>query len=146
MSDESVAAALLDEATDAGTAGTAMDCVVKAAVSVLPEAPISFVAIATDVFQSMASTNTQEALAFINGNLSLDGTGSLGGVQLFVSDYLDSGVVLAGARQAATFHELANPLRVTVANVANGGIDAGLFGYVATVVHNPGAIAKVTLD
>jgi hypothetical protein len=63
-----------------------------------------------------------------------------------VSDYLDSGVVLAGARQAATFHELGAPLRVTVANVANGGIDAGLFGYVATVVHNPAAIAKVTLD
>lgn len=146
LSDESCAAALLDEATDAGTSGTAMGTIVKAAMAVMPEGTPSFIGIGTGVFEAMAAVNTQEALAFLGGSLSFDGTGSLGNVSLFVSSILDDYTVLAGVRQAATYHELAPALRVQVANVANGGIDAGLFGYVATVVHNPNALATCVLD
>ena len=146
LSDEYCAGLLIDEATDAGTSGTAMGTIVKAAMAVMNEGTPTFIGIGTSVFESMAATNTQDALAFLGGSLSFDGTGSLGNVSLFVSSILDDYTVIAGVRQAATFHELAPALRVQVANVANGGIDAGLFGYCATVVHNPAALATCVLD
>ena len=146
LSDEYAASVLLDEATDAGAGTGAMGTIVKAAMAVMAEGTPTFIGIGTGVFEQMAATNVNDALAFLGGSLSFDGTGSLGNVSLFVSPYIGSTQVLAGVRQAATFHELAPALRVQVAFVANGGIDAGLFGYCATVVHNPAALAKCVID
>jgi hypothetical protein len=52
--------------------------------------------------------------------------------------------VLVGARQAATFHELPGvPVRVEAEDIARGGIDTGLFGYCATVVHKADALIHI---
>jgi hypothetical protein len=115
-------------------------------MSVMPIGTPSFIGISTEVYAAMAAVNTQEALAFLGGSLSFDGTGSFGNTSLFVSDFVAANTVIAGTRAAASFHELSPALRVNVANVANGGIDAGLFGYCATVVNQPAGLAVATLD
>jgi hypothetical protein len=146
LSDQYCYNALNDEATNTGTNGSALGTIVQAAMAVMPIGTPSFIGISTEVYAAMAATNVQEALAFLGGSLSLDGTGSFGNTSLFVSDFIGSYQVIAGTRNAASFHELAPALRVNVANVANGGIDAGLFGYCATVVNQPAGLAVATLD
>ena len=133
-------------AVDTGTNATPLGAIVQAAMAVMPIGTPSFIGISTEVYAAMAAVNTQDALAFLGGSLSLDGTGSFGNTSLFVSDFISANGVLAGTRNAASFHELAPALRVNVANVANGGIDAGLFGYCATVVNQPAGLAVATLD
>ena len=52
--------------------------------------------------------------------------------------------VLVGARQAATFHELPGvPVRSEAEDIARGGLDTGLFGYAATVLHKADALAHI---
>ena len=146
LSDEYCYTSLEAEATDTGTNATALGTIVQAAMSVMPIGTPSFIGISTEVYAAMAATNVQDALAFLGGSLSLDGTGSFGSTSLFVSDFIAANKVIAGTRNAASFHELAPALRVNVANVANGGIDAGLFGYCATVVNQPAGLAVAELD
>ncbi len=146
LSDEYCYDELWAGAVDTGTNATPLGTIVQAAMSVMPIGTPSFIGISTEVYAAMAAVNTQDALAFLGGSLSLDGTGSFGNTSLFVSDFIAANGVLAGTRNAASFHELAPALRVNVANVANGGIDAGLFGYCATVVNQPAGLAVATLD
>lgn len=55
------------------------------------------------------------------------------------------GTVVAGSKQATKFRELSEtPIRVEAINVANGGIDGGVFGYYATEEIFPGGIASKT--
>jgi hypothetical protein len=146
LSDEYCYDELWAGAVDTGTNATPLGAIVQAAMAVMPIGTPSFIGISTEVYAAMAAVNTQDALAFLGGSLSLDGTGSFGNTSLFVSDFISANGVLAGTRNAASFHELAPALRVNVANVANGGIDAGLFGYCATVVNQPAGLAVATLD
>jgi hypothetical protein len=56
-----------------------------------------------------------------------------------------AGTVYAGSKQATRFRELTEtPIRVEAINVANGGIDGGVFGYYATELVFPGGITKKT--
>lgn len=56
-----------------------------------------------------------------------------------------AGTVVAGSRQATKFRELTEtPIRVEAINIANGGIDGGVFGYYATEEVFPGGIASAT--
>jgi hypothetical protein len=56
-----------------------------------------------------------------------------------------AGTVVAGVRQAGRFRELSgSPIRVEAINVANGGVDGGVFGYYATEDTFTGGIASAT--
>jgi hypothetical protein len=56
-----------------------------------------------------------------------------------------AGTVVAGTRQATRFRELSEtPIRVEAINVANGGIDGGVFGYYATELVFDGGIQSKT--
>lgn len=56
-----------------------------------------------------------------------------------------AGTVLAGVRPAAEFKELSEtPIRVETVNIAKGGVDGGVFGYYATVLHDADGIQKAT--
>lgn len=56
-----------------------------------------------------------------------------------------AGTVVAGVKQATRFRQLSTtPIRVEAINVANGGIDGGVFGYYATELLQTGGIAKKT--
>lgn len=55
------------------------------------------------------------------------------------------GTVIAGTRQATKFRELAgSPIRVEAINIANGGVDGGVFGYYATQELETGGVASAT--
>lgn len=55
-----------------------------------------------------------------------------------------AGQLVAGARPAATFYELAgSPLRVEAEHLSHGGRDRALFGYTAHTLDNPDGLVKV---
>lgn len=56
-----------------------------------------------------------------------------------------AGTVLAGVKAATEFKELSEtPIRVETVNIAKGGVDGGVFGYYATVLHDADGIQKAT--
>lgn len=56
-----------------------------------------------------------------------------------------AGTVIGGIREASRFRELdGSPIRVEALNVANGGVDGGVFGYYATEETFDGGIASAT--
>ncbi|MHD0111144.1 hypothetical protein ACQX3I_12060, partial [Corynebacterium diphtheriae] len=59
------------------------------------------------------------------------------------SEFVEKGTAIVGAKQAATFFELAgSPLRVEAEHIAKGGKDAALFGYTATLINRKEALVK----
>lgn len=66
--------------------------------------------------------------------------------QFMHSSKFASGRLTAGVRNAATFRELgAVPIRVSAKNVAQGGVDEGLFGYTGISQDRPGGIISLPL-
>lgn len=56
-----------------------------------------------------------------------------------------AGTVVSGVRQAGRFRELSgSPIRVEALNIANGGVDGGVFGYYATQEAFDGGIQSAT--
>jgi hypothetical protein len=56
-----------------------------------------------------------------------------------------AGTVVAGNRNASEFKELpGSPIRVETVNIVNGGIDGGVFGYYATLLHEATGLQKAT--
>ena len=61
------------------------------------------------------------------------------------STLVPAGTVLAGVRAASEFKELSEtPIRVETVNIAKGGVDGGVFGYYATLLHDADGIQKAT--
>lgn len=61
-----------------------------------------------------------------------------------VTDLVPEGQVVAYARQALTFFELAgSPIRVDAERIDHGGKDSGVFGYWAAMVNNPNGVVSV---
>lgn len=64
-----------------------------------------------------------------------------------MSEFVDKGTVIVGAKSAATHYELSgSPLRVEAEHIAKGGRDAALFGYTALMMNKPGGIVKTTFS
>lgn len=58
-----------------------------------------------------------------------------------------AGHVIVGTREAATFRELGStPIRVQAVNIAEGGIDPGVFGYYHVRINDAGGLQDVTID
>lgn len=63
------------------------------------------------------------------------------------SNRVAAGHVIVGTSAAIEFRELGDtPVRVQAVNVAQGGVDAGVFGYYATLLHDAGGLQDVTID
>ncbi|MDN5666939.1 MAG: HK97 family phage prohead protease [Renibacterium salmoninarum] len=72
-------------------------------------------------------------------------SGSAGGMSFSVNRELDARQMMAGDRRAATWYEVDPPIRVNAVDLANGGIDLGLFGYGAVLVNDARALFKTTI-
>lgn len=131
-------------ATDVVATGTtAFERIMDGVEAVLPTATPTFAVIATDLYRELILTTNQDALAYLNAGLGLEG-GNLAGFSIVPSDQLYPGTVLVGAREAAISFELSGaPIRVEAENVAQGGFDMGLFGYHAAAVISADALALV---
>lgn len=56
-----------------------------------------------------------------------------------------AGTITAGVKAAQTFYELGEtPIRVETINLANGGVDGGVFGYWASLKHHAKGVVRVT--
>lgn len=104
----------------------------------------TFAMVSLDLWREVLLTPRDQILEYLNASLGLE-EGSQQGFKLLPAPELGAGQVLVGARNAVTVHELggASPIRVEAENIANGGIDAGVFGYYATNVHNAAGLALV---
>lgn len=111
-------------------------------------ASIGFVGFAPDVWSGFANLTRDEVPWWLGAGDSINiGTteGTAGGMRLFSDSTLAPGVVLAGDRNAATYYEEKPPVRVNAVDLANGGVDLGLFGYDGLIVNDERALLKTTV-
>lgn len=67
--------------------------------------------------------------------------------QIVWSSLVPAGTLVAGAKPAATFHELpGSPLRVEAEHLSHGGRDRAMFGYTALTLDNADGLVKVTFS
>lgn len=78
------------------------------------------------------------------GELNLGTTsGSAGKLTFTANPDLPEGVILAADSRAYTPYERKNLIDVQAVNIANGGIDVGVFGYVSAIVNDPRAVLRI---
>lgn len=119
----------------------------------------TFALVEKSIYREMFLTGTDKFLEFINASIGLEeGTALTAGFRILPvassavgdasSTGFDVGEVIVGSRAAGTFHELGGgaPIRVEAIDLANGGVDAGCFGYAGFVGHDNDALVKVDLD
>lgn len=93
-----------------------------------------------------AAGGEQNLPAFVNVAVSTNSTGTVDGVQVVQGDIgiEDSPAVIVGAKRAIEFDELpGGPLVVEALEIAKGGIDRAVHGYLQTFVPRPEAIVLV---
>lgn len=152
--DAAIGAAILAEATDGGYAPDVIAAVAVAAQTLKRAgAGVSFVALASDLFAAYLSITTADAPWWLASTSGVDlaatpngSTGNVNGIRIFESTALDDSTVVAGDRRAATqYTPRGNPFNVRAVDVADGGIDVGVFGYSAELVNDPLGIVSVTV-
>lgn len=120
--------------------------IVDGALSILNETDTlpTFAIVALDLWRDIILTPKDNALAYLNASLKLEEGTMTDAFKIVPSAQLSPGETLVGTKSAVTVHELAgSPIRVEALDVARGGVDTGLFGYLATNVHSAGGLALV---
>jgi hypothetical protein len=149
--DNKVLADLIANATK-GTVGSvpagvspAMAKIIRGALRVqLADALPSYALVASDVYEELAFVKEYDKLAFLNMSLNLE-EGQLENFRVVPHNGLAAGSVLVGAREAATVAELPGaPIRVNALDLARGGQDEALFGYIQTRVEYPTGLQLVS--
>lgn len=103
--------------------------------------------IAPDLWRDMLLTRQDDRLAYLDAALGVEeGSLSAQSFKIIPESRIAPGSVLVTTKEAATVRELGSgvPIRVEALNVANGGIDAAVFGYYGVNIHNKAGLALVT--
>jgi hypothetical protein len=146
--DAAIGALIISEATDGGTAADVIGAVALAAQTLkLAGASVNFIALATDLYAAYLGITTADAPWWLASSSSVDLSGtsaSVNNLRVFESPAVPAGTVIAGDRRAATqYTPRGNPFTVRAVDLANGGIDVGVFGYSAELVNDPLGIVSV---
>jgi hypothetical protein len=145
-SDAYVASTLLAGATVIPNVNDPVGALMAGALAVGEFGSPSFALVAHDVFATLAGVKAQDAPAFLDLTLTFDGQASGAGLRVVSVPGLAAKTVLVGDRRAATVHELPGvPIRAEALDMVKGGIDAGVFGYCALVIHDARCIVKNTV-
>jgi hypothetical protein len=151
QADAAVGEMLLDSApyvapgTVPANVSKAATYIVDGALAIIDTALPTFSIVSKDLYRELLLTRNEDLLAYLNMALGLEaGTVSsfaiVPGAAGFPADS-----VIVGAKPAATVYELpGTPIRVEALNIANGGIDTGLFGYMATGFNDENGLALVS--
>lgn len=145
LTESLVAATLLAAATELPEAAGVLAGLNAAAVA-LGEigASLSFVKVSSDLWGELFSITTLDAPWLFGGTANItDGTATIGNITIATEPSLPAATLLAGDRRAATYFEKSPPLQITAVDLANGGVDLGLFGYYALLVNDPAAILSI---
>ena len=131
------------ETYPSGVSG-ALGKIVQGALKVISsDATPSFAFVATDVYKELAYTTRNNTLEFLSIQLGLE-AGQAESFKIIPHTGLANGNVLVGAREAATVLELpGSPIRVSAIDIARGGLDEAVFGYVGVKVDYPAALARI---
>lgn len=103
--------------------------------------------ISTDLWRDLMLTRREDSLAYLDAALGFDeGTLKDRKFKIKPSAVLAADTTLLSCKDAVTVHELggASPVRVEALDIANGGIDEAVFGYMAVNVHDAGGLALVS--
>jgi hypothetical protein len=144
-----VATVLMDEATPGSTGAPAnLWAELDLAARMLMEqgARLTFAGISTDLWSAYVSGTTNEVPWWVlKGAVPslADATGDAAAFSFFCNASLPPGTVLAGDKQAVTFHETP-AIRVQAVNIPNGGVDLAVFSYQATMVNDARGLVAVT--
>jgi HK97 family phage prohead protease len=148
LSESIAASTLLAAATVLPAELTVLEALNAAAVSLGQlGASISFLKVAPDLWSQLIAISAADAPWLYGGTANLvNGTATVGGLTLASEPSLPAGTLLAGDRRAATYWEHKNPpLQLEAVNIANGGVDLGVFGYLAMLVNDARAVVTVTV-
>lgn len=151
LTEAQVADWLLAEATAVVGTGTgileALDQLARYFATLGGGARMSFVAISGDLWSDLIAISNQDAPWLYGGSAAMTGgTATVGGMALFLEPSLPANTILAGDKRSATFYEWKNPpLAIQAQNIPNGGVDLGVFGYVASIVNNADALVTTGL-
>lgn len=109
-------------------------------------ASLSTIQMATDQWLEFAELTDAEIPWWLKnqGELNLGTTeGSAGKLKFHANPDLPAGVILAADNRAYTPFERKRLIDVQAVNIANGGIDIGVFGYVSAIINDPRAVLRV---
>ena len=95
------------------------------------------------MFKEHAYTPKDKALELLSFQLNLE-EGEAETFRIVPHTGMTAGQVLVGAREAATVLELpGSPIRVNAIDIAKGGLDEAIFGYIGVKVDYPAALQLV---
>lgn len=104
----------------------------------------TFALVSTAIYRSLLLTPKDKVLEFLTSAMGLE-EGSLSGFKIIPHATLAAKRVVVGSKDAATVYELpGSPIRVEGLDIAKGGIDPAVYGYIATVVNDVTGLASVT--
>ena len=104
--------------------------------------------ISLELWRPVLLTHNDDTLAYLDASLGFEeGTLKSQGFQITPTAQMAAGECLVCAHDSMTVHELGGeaPIRVEALDIANGSVDEGVFGYVATNVHDADGLALVTV-
>lgn len=107
---------------------------------------LNFIQMSTDYWTEYMNLGAANAPFWLQNQGSIDlGTvgGNAGGLSFRANPSLPEGTIIAGDRRAVKIAEVDPPVRVQALDVANGGIDLGVFGYIAAAVSDARAVVVV---
>jgi hypothetical protein len=121
---------------------------VDGALAVLDYGVPTFAVVGKAAWRELLLTPKDKTVEFLSMALNLEG-GQMEQFQLVPArgEDLAEDDILVGVRDAFEVLELGgSPIRVEGLDMVKGGIDPGVFGYYATVVHEDAALALVTTE
>lgn len=144
------AVAFLEANATAISAGTvpsgitaAAAALVDGALALVDVGSPSFAIMGDAAFRSLLLTPKDQVLEYLSMSLGLEEGAALGFKIVPGGSAVGDADVIVGIQGAATFFELPGvPIRVDALNIANGGVDAGLFGYYATLLSDADGLVK----
>lgn len=107
-------------------------------------ASLDFIQMSADYWAQFVNMKATDAPFWLQAQGGVDlGTagGNAGGLSFRLNSTLPAGTVIAGDRRAVAIAE--KDVKVTALDIANGGVDLGVFGYVGVLVTDPASIVVV---
>lgn len=146
-SEKYVAEVLLAEG---GVKSVAADADIVTVLSELGEAfaasgaSLDFIQMSADYWAEFVNMKAADAPFWLQSQGSVDlntAGGNAGGLSFRLNSNLPAGTIIAGDRRAVVIAE--KDVKVTALDIANGGVDLGVFGYVGVLVTDPASIVVV---
>lgn len=107
-------------------------------------ASLDFIQMSADYWAEFVNMKATDAPFWLQSQGGVDlntAGGNAGGLSFRLNSNLPAGTIIAGDRRAVTIAE--KDVKVTALDIANGGIDLGVFGYVGVLVTDPASIVVV---